>query len=511
LSKPRSSDLKSKFSKLVRDVVSSSKFFYFSIVFFALECIWIAFSALYPQAFDENFHFGLIQVYSHYWLPFLSKQPPGTSQYSALTRDPSYLYHYLMSFPYRFISLFTHSIDTKIIIIRLIDAALFTLGLFVFRKLFRKMGLSKGLINITIFLFVLIPIVPQLAAQVNYDDMLFLLVGWILLETTKVIDDIKLKKLSFKSLMLLLGSCILTSIVKYAFLPIFFAITLYLAIYSYKRYGSDFREVYRELKKSYRSLSRVTRYALIAFVLIAIGLFAQRDGYNLLKYHSFAPDCSQVLSVDACKAYSPWYVDYQRHQLVEGHKAFITYGPLGYIFQWFYWMWYRLFFAVNGPASNFYSYPPLPLPSFGAIILAVAGFVAVVRWWKRLIKSRYVAFLLTACGIYLLSLFVKSYATYHYTAVLENMNGRYLLPILLPLGGIVGLAFSYSLKNRPVKKALATVLIALLFIEGGGIITFIIRSDDTWYWPNSVVKRINYDAQKLTRHTVVKIKLNNSD
>ena len=114
--------------------------------------------------------------------------------------------------------------------------------------------------------------------------------------------------------------------------------------------------------------------------------------------------------------------------------------------------------------------------------------------------------LLTACGIYLFSLFLKSYATYKYTATLENMNGRYLLPILLPLGGIIGLALSLEFYKKPIRKALLAVLVILLFLEGGGIVTFIIRSDDSWYWPNSTIKKVNDDAQKITRHTLIRIR-----
>src|ERR1700721_3858493 len=87
--------------------IRSKGFYRFVIVFFVFEAAWIALTAAYPQAFDEQFHFGLIKIYSHYLLPFLSKQPAGANQFGAVARDPSYLYHYSMSFPYRLIELIT--------------------------------------------------------------------------------------------------------------------------------------------------------------------------------------------------------------------------------------------------------------------------------------------------------------------------------------------------------------------------------------------------------------------
>ena len=83
-----------EFSKRLLKFISSPRFFVGVLVFFVFESVWIGFSAAYPQAFDENFHFGLIQVYSHHWLPFLSGQPSNANAYGAVARDPSYLYHY---------------------------------------------------------------------------------------------------------------------------------------------------------------------------------------------------------------------------------------------------------------------------------------------------------------------------------------------------------------------------------------------------------------------------------
>ena len=93
-------------------ILASRGLFLFTLCYFVIQSVWIALSAVYPQAFDEEFHFGIIKVYSHHWSPFLTKQPVGGNPYGALARDPSYLYHYLMSFPYRFIYLFTHNQTT---------------------------------------------------------------------------------------------------------------------------------------------------------------------------------------------------------------------------------------------------------------------------------------------------------------------------------------------------------------------------------------------------------------
>src|ERR1700685_4444033 len=119
----------------IKTLLGSKWFYRFILVFFVFESAWIAFSAVYPQAFDEDFHFGLIKVYSNFWLPFLTHQPAGANAFGAVARDPSYLYHYLMSFPYRIFAYFVHTQTAQIIFLRLIDIGFFAIGLVLFRSI----------------------------------------------------------------------------------------------------------------------------------------------------------------------------------------------------------------------------------------------------------------------------------------------------------------------------------------------------------------------------------------
>jgi hypothetical protein len=493
-------------NRLVR-LLASDRFYIAVLIIFVLESAWIAFSALYPQAFDENFHFGLIQLYSHHWLPFLSGQPANADAYGAVARDPSYFYQYIMSFPYRFLTLFTHNQATLVIAIRLIDVAFFTVGLALFRRVLLRVGLSRGLSNASLLLFILIPIVPQLAAQVNYDDLLFPLTAWACLETFNIIDELKQRKPSAISLLKLLAITLFACLVKYAFLPMLFSIVLVLGVIIYKAYRDSFGDFRAALVRSFEAAPAWASIGLSTLCLIAIGLLIQREGVNLVKYHSVVPDCSRVLSIKQCSAYSPWYVDYQRHQQVVTGSTPASENVAEYTWQWFYWMWYRLFFAVNGAASNFATTPPLPLPSLAAVAVGLLGLAAVIKWRRRLLyHNPYLLFLLTLCVVYSASLFTKGYATYKYTAVLENMNGRYLLPILLPLAAIIGLALSASLRRSTPQKAAALLVVVALFLEGGGLLTFMVRSDHTWYWANPTVIKVNDTAHNVVRHVVIKRK-----
>ena len=139
------------------------------------------------MAFDEDFHFGIIRLYAQQWSPFFAHQPAGGNVYGALTSDPSYLYHYLMSFPYRLTTLFTSSQTLQIIALRFIDVdgddVLVTWSLVLFHRVLLKAKASVGLANVTLLFFILVPVVPLLAAQINYDDLLLPLTALALLMT----------------------------------------------------------------------------------------------------------------------------------------------------------------------------------------------------------------------------------------------------------------------------------------------------------------------------------------
>ena len=500
-------DRMKRFSDGLRLFLASRGFFIFILAFFIFESCWIALSAAYPQAFDENFHFGLIQIYSHYWLPFLSSQPIHANAYGAVARDPSYLYHYLMSFPYRFIQPFVHSQTGQVIWLRFINILLVAWAVILFRKVLLRVGTSRSLANFALLLFCLIPIVPQLAAQINYDNLLIPLIAWVILLTFSVTDQIRSHKLSIVSLVGLAGLCLLTSLVKYAFLPIFLAVVVFLAGVVIINYKKAFGHFFQQLGASWKKQSGVMRALLIGLLLLSAGMFIQRDGVNLVEYHNIAPNCAVVLNAKDCNAYSVWASDYSRHQQLQAQLKAGTFkymNPFIFLWQWFYWMWYRLFFAVNGPISGFTNYPPLPLPSAAAILIVLIGLFCIIKWWHKIFHhNSKLIFLAITSAIYIIALVIQGYSSYRYTGILENMNGRYLLPVILLMAAIFGRAIALALRQATTAKALISVFVLILFLQGGGFITFITRSDDTWYFQNQVVTKANNDARKIINPVVL--------
>ncbi len=493
-------NIKNKF----KSYFNSNYFFTTILIFFILEAVWISISAAYPQAFDENFHFGLIKIYARHLSPFLTKQPRGGNPYGDVAVHPSYLYHYLMSFPYRIYAYFIHNQTSQVIFLRLIDVILFTVGLIYFYKFMLEIGLSKIYTNLSILIFTLIPIVPQLAGQINYDNMMFLMTGLTAYLTAKAIKQLRKKQFNMKLIASIVVLAIFASLVKFAYEPIAAGIGIYLIFVIYQVSDKSFKNMWLNLKNNFKSISKLSKLLIIIFFVIATALFFQRDGLNLIQYHTINPPCNDVLSVAQCSSYSVWFHNYVTHQELINNAYKPNKNLIIYLGQWVYWIWYRLFFAVSGVKTHFSNYPPLPLPSAAFLILAVIVIFALIKYRKKIFKTNdYINLMILVITIYLIALIFEGFQTYLYTNVLELMNGRYLIPILLFMASIAGFFLTKLLRYHPRIKIFLAVIIVLMFLEGGGVLTFISRSEDSWLINNQTVKTINKTAKHITKHVII--------
>jgi hypothetical protein len=486
-------------SQKVRGVLGSQKFWYAILILFALQSLWVAFSARYPMAFDEDFHFGIIQVYSHHWLPFLSGQPAGSAQYGPLQHDPSYLYHYLMSFPYRLVTAFTDSQTIQVIFLRCINIVFMGAGLVLFRRLLVRAGSSLAFTQVALAMFVLIPILPVLAGQINYDNLLLPLTAGALLLAFQVRIALQERRVAVRAFLALATVCMLASLVKYAFLPIAFAIALFLLVAAVRTFGRH-GGAWLAVRAGWRNIDRSWRIGLVLALVLCGGLFVQRYGVNVVQYHTPIPDCDVVLGESDCQAYGPWL---RNHQLAQV-KGTVDENPLAYTMQWLQSLHYRLFFAVNGPYDDFRNYPPLPLPSAAAIALGISGVIALALYGKRVFSGQPLMVLLAMVAVaYCLVLWGEDYSQYLETGEPVAINGRYLLPVILPLAAILGRAFGLALRAHHSLKPLLAGLAIVMFLEGGGLLTFIARSDDAWYWPNATVSHLNNGARRVLAPVVI--------
>ncbi len=476
-------------------IIGSSKFLWAVIALLVLQAVWIALSGRYPMAFDEDFHFGLVQLYAHHLSPFWTAQPDGANAFGAVIRDPSYLYHYLFSFPYRLISLLTDSQTAQVIVLRFINIGLMATGVLLYGRLLLKAGASKAVVNLCLLVFVLLPITPLLAAQINYDNLFLPLVAISLLLVVRLDAELsKQKGIDVKALLSLLIICLATGLVKYAFLPIFLIIVGFLAVRIWLRYRSV-GEIWVAALSGWRRLVGWSRLALVVVLVLFGGLFVERYGINLVRYHAPVADCAAVLSVEQCSEYGPWIRDYN----LERNKTVSPHNPVVFANEWLYGMWLRTFFAVDGPTTGFQTRGPLLVPGLSAIALGLASAAALVVMFPRLLKKYSPGviwlFAVVITG-FVATLWLDGYMAFVRTGKAVAINGRYLLPIM-PLLLLLGATAWNELLGgwRQAKLGFAAVAV-LCMLWGGGALTYVLRSNDTWYWPGSITTPANHTIQK---------------
>ena len=478
-------------------LLDSDRFFYGTLALFIVQALWFAFTAKYPMAFDENFHFGLIQLHAQQWLPFFTHQPPNAAVYGPVARDPSYLYHYLLSFPYRLISLFTASQAVHIVSLRLLNIAMAAASFILFRRLLTRLGASRALAHTVMILFCLIPIVPFLAAHINYDNLFILLTVLSLLVAFDWFDALARQQLTIRRTALLVCLLLAGSLVKYPFLPIAVELLL-MAAWQLWRQRQQRQPLAASLRASVRALPRLQLFGLALLTLSLSGLFLERYAINVIRYHSPSPDCSKVLDIDSCLQYSPWARNYSyAQQKPAGETPSKTIYPL----EWIEGMWERSFFAIS---DTYVTESPLPLPGSTAAIIGFVGALLFVWYFRRILHGNvYRQTALLVLAGYTFALFVQTFEGYMQTGVPVAINGRYLVPFMPIMLLFLGLAFREAWRRHAHLKPMAALLVILLLLEGGGVITFIVQSDDSWDWPNPAVVHVNNAARKVLAPAIV--------
>lgn len=489
-------------SGLVR-IISSQYFFYAIIAYFVLNSLWFVFTSLYPMAFDEEFHLGIINIYTQSWSPFISHQPAGTEYLSGVTRDPSFLFHYVMSFPLRAVQLFTDSQFVQVIVLRLFNVAFLGSSLFIYRRLLLNARISKFTTHAALALFVLIPIVTFLGAQINYDNVMIPLTGLALTYALKLTTDWRRGAWSIKNTLILIAIMLLASVVKYVFLPLAVGIALYLLWTLYRSLKSK-RLVFHSFKGDAKKVSKKTYVIFGAILLILLTFFVQRYGVNTATYGTPLPSCDQMLSIDECRSYGPWNRNYNlAQQLPQDFSPNIV----QFTAEWFFGLWMRCLFTIAGLANDYENYRPLPIIGTTVIVLAVSGFIALLTQCRRVFKGQTALQLFTVMSLlYAGILFMENFSQYKETGFFVAINGRYLLPLLPLIFVVYARSFSVLFSRLHAKFLPALIgglVLAAFLLQGGGASGWIVQSSPDWYWSNRFVESVNQTTRTIIKPFII--------
>ena len=492
-------------------IISSKWFFIFVTTFFFAEMAWIALSAIYPMLFDEEYHLGIIDIYARQISPFIASQPAEASFHGDITRYGSYLFHYLISFPYRFISIFTDDLPTKIIALRFICIGIVIGGFVFWRNVLIRFGVSKSLTHVVLFVFSLIPLVPFALSQINYDSLAFFCVPLIFYLAIRSSESGNKQAMWITYF---IGVSALASLVKFTILPIALGAAVYIFISIYRKDG---KKILKKQVAIFKKLPKNTKIISLIFLSVALFLFIERYGVNLIAYQAIEPKCHKIHTTESCMEYTVWRRDTtwkdandKKDKPRNDALTYTTTYWAPHIFNDFFVTAAFVYkeprqleirYLPSGPGSMQASAGNKVLRYGGWAILAIS-IIAVILSSRYLWRKYGHLSLITATilAIYMLSLWIRNYTDYLNIGAGTAAQGRYFIPLLIPVFAVVAISFSYIFK-KIWQKTIFIIICALLLSQGGGVMNYILYSNSKWYWPDnqSVITTVNKSAQKFLR------------
>jgi hypothetical protein len=466
------------------EIIASRWIFVFTLAIFGVEATVLAVTSRFPMAFDEAYHFELIEFFTHRISPIVTSQPSSSYVMGAIIHDPSILYHYLLSFPLRFVELFTQNPVREVVVLRLINVLIAICSLIVMKRLLKLIGLSEAFSNTVMLLFALTPIVTVLSAQINYDNLLILTVTLCLYQTVKFVKKLKQKEFSASTLLLLLLLCMSAGLVKYTFLPFFLGIAIVVGYQIYKFKKTTKQTLTTSFIKSFKKINRRTKAILLALNIIMGLFFIRIYGVNLIEYHSPAPACNQILSIADCKEYYSWDNDYLDYQNKLAHRNMQPSSFTKYTSYWIKINMLGIFGEIMPLVGPFFDSPIFY--SLVATVLAV-GIICTIAFYKKIIVgNRELLMLLAITAVYVIFLFSRNYHDYIHLGVAAAIDGRYMVPVLIYLYSLFGLGIKYALagdRHKNIKlpaKVFLAIFIMVLFIFNGGYVNYLSKVTSTY-------------------------------
>lgn len=438
---------------------------------FTLEAGWLALTSRYPMAYDESYHFGLIRFFAHRLDPIVVKQAADTYMFGPLVHNTPPLYHYLLSFEYRFVDLFTSSTEIHLICLRLTNVALAVASLIVIRKLLRLLRIPDALANTLLIILALTPMMTVVSAQVNYDNLFILATSVCVYEAILFTRQLDKGLFDARQFLVLICLCLYSSLIKFAFLPIFVAIALIVIWKIIAGWRQDAAGLAKAAQESFAGISWRMKSLLIGACMIGILLFSWFYMVNLVKYANPAPQCDQLLTVQQCEHYGPWRYLHSYQQYFKAHPVTNQMGPLGYSAWWLqanFAQTYGTQIPLNGTVGESDTYLLI------VMLVGTAGFIFFLGNLRGILRQYpEILLLLIVTFIYLFCLWARNYQDYRSIGLLAAaVHGRYMLPVMIYVYIPLALGLQYVLKrqsilNAAIKSGLALVVI-LLFVYFGG-------------------------------------------
>jgi hypothetical protein len=310
--------------------------------------------------------------------------------------------------------------------------------------------------------------------------MVFVLFAIALSLALRIVKKVRLTDLVWLVIVGMIGV-----LVKFYFLGLFIPLVIFV-LYSLLR--NNGKQVFLELKSQLKNTSWVFRITAVTLLVIFSGLIIERPLLNIVSYGAFEPTCQQVLGRDRClanytaarniKALDNKDPDFKPKSLID--FATRVWSPI----------------IVRTQVNILYWKKALPIIKILYLLFALVTISLIVLHFRYILKNQTYRMFLVLIVSYTGNLLLYLYRSYVNFAEPVAISSRYLIPIMpLFLFFTARLSLKF-LKNFPKLLLSLFIITSFLFLQGGGMVSFIVNNDESLLWPNSVTRTINVNAQQ---------------
>jgi Predicted membrane protein (DUF2142) len=459
------------------------------VVAFALQATWVAVSAR-SDIYDEPYHLAAIKAFSTRWTPFIH-QTAADGPLGDIERYGSYLYHYLLSFPYRAAEALGLGSGATLVTLRMFSVLAVSGALVYSWLLFRELGAGRVTANVALAVVTMMPLAVFLAGTLNYDNLL------ALLSAAFFYYGLKLYKADHFDVglwlkVLLVGG--FAAVTKFTFLALTPVVVVALFIRQVPMLRSGLRTSSRDFFFVRGRGLIAARVFLALGVVVASTLVIERYGLNLLHYGTPLPSCLHIHPTGICGLDAPSVrnstLDLAFKDLVPSLSGAVSYLS----HQWIPLMLrYVTLIGTVGPDGAIRT--SLGPHIFGAILtIAVTLMLGLVVLAITVLRSvRGARMLFAAAALYTFVLFAQNYHDYTKLGQPIGVQGRYVLVVLPIVVGLACIALARVISAggasaRPRAAVSAVVILAFVLSQGGGVTTYLWAGDQTWWRTDSGVR-----------------------
>lgn len=414
---------------------------FYNIYILICLLVWMTFSIYFLFATkagippDETYHLGVIEQYKQ--VAIFLKDNETSYFLGQISRTP-FLYHFLASKALVLNNLLNMP---ELYFLRMIS---YIIGIvyFIISLKFIKEASENKLTHLLFITFVTFTtMLPFLFSSVHYDNMINLLSVASFLYLLRYYKTQDLKYVLYVAAVGLLGI-----LVKSTYAPLL--VLQIIAIFF----------IYRKSKaRSFKELIYifVANRLLTAGIIVLILINSYYFGLNLLKFNTPFAKCSDVLTHEQCMnnaIYSRGESFSQRELLQPSIVSIVDYHSI----------WQK---RMVGSLFGIYSHHTLSLSRSVVYVLLIFTQICVYLFAlkvgsKKFNKLDYIMIFVTLP--YILLIFIKNYNSFLIAGIPVATQGRYLIPVLIPLYYLTSKALTHSSKLGKISKTILLILLLLI-------------------------------------------------